>query len=242
MDKANPCFEDGQEDSSRIQYKKRTVREKSNQTRVTHEIDNRKSSITAAFILIVFILQILIMAAALALAVYSHMKVQTYDGPVEFLTTQTDLTSQQMKQMDFRLQAKIEEVRKSLNYQMQLFYTSVIGELNDLKSSVNTLNTTTMNQLSNLQSSVNTLNTTTLNELIMIKSTVNSLSTEQASVTSQVTSLQSSVNNLTLATNNSYQSCIEETRSCSSVSQSGYYYWIGCATSILPINKTVSIE
>ena len=241
MDKANPCFKDGQEDSSRIQYKKKTVREKPNQRRMTHEIDNKKSSITAVFILIVFIIQILIMAAALTLAVYSHMKIQTYDGPVEFLTTQTDLISQQMKEMDFRLQAKIEEVRKSLNYQMQLFYTSVVGELNDLQSSVNTLNTTTMDQLSDLQSSVNTLNITTLNELIMIKSTVNSLSTEQTSVTSQVTSLQSSVNNLTLATNNPYQSCIEETRSCT-VSQTGYsYYWI-CSTSMLPINKTVSIE
>ena len=231
MEIVNPCFEDGQKDDGRVQYKKRPVRVEVNRTRMTHKTDNKKSSITAVFILIVFIVQILIMAAALSLAVYSHMKIQTYNGPIKFLNTQTDLILWQMKQMDSQLQAKIELVRDSLNHSLEVFRTSITRELN-------TLNTTTMGQLSNLQSSVNTLNTTTMDQLSDLQSSVNTLNT---TTMGQLIDLQSSVNTLTNSPVDFYQGCVQHTRTCTSLAGGvSNYIWYGCPTSGLYINPTVS--
>ena len=228
MEIANPSFEDGRKDDGRVQYKKRPVRAEVNQTSMIHKTDNKKSSITAVFILIVFTVQILIMAAALSLAVYSHMKIQTYNGPIDFLTTQTDLILWQMKQMDSQLQAKIELVRDSPNYSLEVFRTSItrelntlntttMGQLSDLQSSVNTLNTTTMGQLSDLQSSVNTLNITTmgllsdlqdnillhaLDNLTALRVKFDQLSSFDTSVASQLISMQNLIQTITSAQNN----------------------------------------
>ena len=125
MEIAKSCVEDGLKGSdSRVKQKQTTIKRRGARAKRVNDTSVRES-LTALYVLIVFTLQILIMAATLALAVNSQMRIASADeknkvthevlssllSSVGVLATAQDIISRQVAS----LQSAVNTLNSSLN-------------------------------------------------------------------------------------------------------------------------------
>ena len=246
----NPCYD-------LTGYKKKPRRNRVNSQTSYVSIQQRRAKSGnkkwIGVLITIFIVQALLLIAAVAIAAGFVSKMY---GRIEQINEQITEKPSLVNNTNYWLQLKnLQSSLDTLTNQVDNLWSSVntlntttMDQLNDLQSSVNTLNTTTMDQLKNLQSSVNASTTaqdTTDTQVSSLQSSLNTLTAQQTSTTFQVTSLQSLMNNLTSQINSSidpFQNCVEETKSCTiRLSSDSRSYWAVCNTPFL-INYSIIVS
>ena len=228
----NPCYD-------LTGYKKKPRRNRVNSQTSYVSIQQRRAKSGnkkwIGVLITVFIVQALLLIAAVAIAAGFVSKM--YDR-IEQINEQITEKPSLVNNTNYWLQ--LNNLQSSLD--------TLTNQVDNLWSSVNTLNTTSMDQLKNLQSSVNASTTaqdSTDTQVSSLQSSLNTLTAKQTSTTSQVTSLQSLMNNLTSQINSSidpFQNCVEETKSCTiRLSSDSRSYWAVCNTPFL-INYSIIVS
>ncbi|XP_064402165.1 uncharacterized protein LOC135347949 isoform X2 [Halichondria panicea] len=248
----NPCYEDytvpeyeevpelknkaAEPTDARVKMAERSIADNTNLHAAATSI-KKETNLKVKCIHVVFSLSILTaIVAAMALSVYTL--VSSNQGMNNLM--------QEIQELKLQLNKTKEASEANIAQLMNVTDNRFMTQLNNLESSVSSLNTAngaTMTQLNNLESlvsSLNTANEATMTQLNSLESSVSSLNTANGATTTQLNSLQSSVGSLTTRVNspvNLYQNCIQETRSCT-LTQSDDVNWRACGTTTLPVDKS----
>ncbi len=182
---------------------------------------------------LVAVISLLVIVMVATVALFAYALVSSNQG--------MDILMQEIQELKLQLNKTKEESEADFVKLKKEFTQLETEGLNTLSTAIDA----NMEQFTSLQSSVSSLNTTngaTTTQLNSLESSVRFLNTASRSTTNQLNSLQLSVSSLTTRVNspvNLYQNCIQETRSCTNTSGSGYLK--SCTTSSLTVNKSVSL-